>query len=117
MVCSKQNDLKINISLKGNRIEQLNQFKYLGSIISNDGRSKKEIKSRIEQAKKAFLLKNKLLTSKNVDLRTRKRLIKTYVWSTAFYGSETWTLNKKEQTILETFEIWCLRKMNENEDK
>lgn len=48
-------------------------------IISNDGRPKKEIKSRIGRAKKAYLLKSELLTPKNVDVRTRKRLIKTYV--------------------------------------
>jgi len=76
MVFSKQNDPNINISLKENRIEQVNQFKYL-LIISNAGRSKKEIKSRIGQTKKTFLLKSNLLTSKNVDLRTRKPLIKT----------------------------------------
>lgn len=32
MVCNKQNELDINILLKVNRIEQINQFKYLGSI-------------------------------------------------------------------------------------
>jgi len=89
MVCSKQNEPNINISLKGNRKEQVNIFKYLGIIISNDGRSENEIKSRIGQAKKAFLLKSKLLTSKNVDLRTRKRLTKTYVWSTTLYDNKT----------------------------
>jgi len=66
-------------------MEQINQFKYLGSIIDNEGRSNKEIQSRIGQAKKAFLLKSKLLTPKNVDQRTRKRLIKTNVWSTALH--------------------------------
>jgi hypothetical protein len=100
MVCSKQNlpNININIYLKKNRIEQVNSFKYLCNIIINDGKlkKKKEIKSRKGQAKKAFLLKSKLLTTTNVDLRTRKRLIKTYVWSTALYGSETWTLNKKD---------------------
>jgi hypothetical protein len=111
MICSKQNEPNINISLKGKIMEQINQFKYLGSIIDNEGRSKKEIKSRIGQAKKAFLLKSKLLTSNNVDQRTRKHLIKTYVWSTALYDCGTWTLNKKEETTLEAFEMWCWRKM------
>ena len=59
----------------------------------------------------AFLLRSELLTSKNVDLRTRKRLVRTYVWSTALYGCETWTLNKKDETTLEAFEMWCWRKM------
>ena len=41
MVCSRQNEPNVNISLRENRIEQVNQFKYLGSIISNDGRSER----------------------------------------------------------------------------
>jgi len=41
MICCKQNEPNINISLKVKRLEQINQFKYLGSIIDNEGRSKK----------------------------------------------------------------------------
>jgi len=54
-----------------------NQFKLLGSIISNARRPQKEIKSKIEQGK--FLHKSKLLTSNNLDLRIWTRLTKTYV--------------------------------------
>lgn len=88
MVCSKQNEPNINISLKGNIFEYLNQFKYLGSITHNDGRSVKEIKNRIRETYKTFLF-NSILISKNLNLRIRERLIKTYIWSTALYGSET----------------------------
>jgi len=42
MVCSEQNEPNINISLKGKRMEQINQFKYLGSIIDNEGWSKRK---------------------------------------------------------------------------
>lgn len=65
----------------------MEQFKCLGSIISNGGRSQKEISSKIRQAKKAFLLKSKLLTKKKKVkvLETRKRSIKTYVLNIALY--------------------------------
>ena len=33
------------------------------------------------------------------------------MWSITLYGSETWTLRKLERKYLETFEIWCLRRM------
>lgn len=101
----------INVSFKGNRIEQVEQFKYLESIISNDGRSEKEIRNRIGQVKKAFLLQSKILISKNVSVETRKRLIKTYIRNTVLYKSETWALNKKDEKILEVFEMWCWRKL------
>jgi len=29
----------------------------------------------------------------------------------ALYGSETWTINKRQKDMLETFEMWCWRKM------
>jgi hypothetical protein len=47
MVCIKQNEPKVNKSLKGTRIEQVNRFTYLGSMINNDRRSEKEVKSGI----------------------------------------------------------------------
>ena len=39
-------------------------FKYLGSVLTNDGRYMCEIKSRIVMAKFAFNKKNTLFTSK-----------------------------------------------------
>jgi len=46
-----------------------------------------------------------------MNIVTKKQLIKTYVWSVALYGSETWTISKKEKDMLEAFEMWCWRKM------
>src|SRR5215475_5208233 len=35
----------------------------------------------------------------------------SYVWSIALYGAETWTLREKDRKYLESFEMWCWRKM------
>jgi len=37
--------------------------------------------------------------------------VKCYVWSIALYGAETWTLRAVDQKHLESFEMWCWRKM------
>ena len=34
-----------------------------------------------------------------------------YIWSIVLYGAETWTLPKVDQKHLETFEMWCWRRM------
>jgi hypothetical protein len=34
-----------------------------------------------------------------------------YIWSLALYGAETWTLRKVDQKYLESFEMWCWRRM------
>ena len=59
-----------------------NLFKYLGNILTNDGRCTREIKCRIVIAKAAFNKKRALFTS-SLDLELRKKLVKCYVWSIA----------------------------------
>ena len=61
-------------------------------------------------AKVAFSKKKNLFTSK-LDLKLRKKLVKCYVWSIALYGAETWTLRATDQKYLESFEMWCWRRM------
>ena len=61
-------------------------------------------------AKAAFSKKKTLFTSK-LDLTLRKKLIKCYIWSMALYGAETLTLRAADQKYLESFEMWCWRRM------
>ena len=96
-------------------LENVVCFKYLGSMLTNDGRCTCEIKSRIVMAKAAFSKKRTLFTSK-LDLNLRKKLKKCYIWSKALYGAETWTLRAADQKYLESFEMWCWRRM-EKEDQ
>ena len=92
------------------QLENLKCFKYLGSMLTDDGTCTCEIKSRIVMAKAAFNKKKKLFTSK-LDLNLRKKLVKFYVWNMALYGAETWTLRATDQKRLESFEMWCWRRM------
>jgi len=61
-------------------------------------------------AKAAFNKKRALFTS-TLDLELRKKLVKCYVRSIALYGAETWTLRAADQKHLESFEMWCWRRM------
>jgi len=62
-------------------------------------------------AKTAFNKKRTLFTN-TLDLELRKKLVKCYVWSIALYGAETWTLRAVDQKHLESFEMWCWRRMD-----
>jgi hypothetical protein len=37
--------------------------------------------------------------------------VKSYIWSVALYGAETWTLRAVNQKHVESFEMWCWRRM------
>ena len=93
-------------------LENVKCFKYLGSMLTDDGRCTCEIKSRIAMAIAAFNKKKNLFTRKS-DLNLRKKLVKCYVWSTALCGAETWTLRATDQKRVESFEMWCWRRMPE----
>jgi hypothetical protein len=41
----------------------------------------------------------------------RKELVKCYIWNIALSGAETWTLRAVDQKHLESFEMWCWRRM------
>jgi len=68
------------------QLGNVESFKYLGSILTNDGSCTCEIKSRIAIAKAAFSKKRALFTS-TLDFRLRKKLVKCYIWSIALYGA------------------------------
>jgi len=67
-------------------------------------------KSRIAIAKAAFNKKRAIFTN-TLGLKLRKKLVKCYIWSIAIYGVETWTLRAVDQKHLESFEMWCWRRM------
>ena len=101
----------VTIMIGRNQLENVECFNYLGSILTNDGRCTREIKSRIAMANAAFKKKKKSLFTSKLDLDLRKKLVKCYIWSMALYGVETWTLRAADQKYLESFEMWCWRRM------
>jgi hypothetical protein len=54
--------------------------------------------------------RRRLFTSQ-LGLNLRKKLKKCYILCIALYGAEMWTLRKMEQKYLESFEMWCWRRM------
>ena len=61
-------------------------------------------------AKAAFNRKKTVFTSK-LDLNLRPKPVKCYTLNAHLYGAETWSLGKKHQNRLESFEMWCWRRM------
>jgi hypothetical protein len=99
----------IQIMIYQKQLEYVEYFNYLGSIITNDARCTREIKSKITTAKAAFNKKT-LYTSK-LELNLRKKLVKCYIWSIALYGADKWTLRNADQ------KYWKVLKCGAGEDQ
>ena len=110
MVVSKKDGRTVSIMIDGQKVEQVKTFKYLGSVIAEDGRCMDDIKQRIGCAKDAFN-KRKELLSKSMNKVLKKRLVKVLVWPVVLYGCETWVMKKEAIDRLEAFEMWVWRRL------
>ena len=99
-----------NIVVNDQRLKQVQNFKYLGSIISEDGRSDSDINARIAIAKTAFNKVKPLMTNRSIPISLRRRFLKSYVWSTMLYGCEAWNISNAMQRKIEAAEMWFFRR-------
>jgi hypothetical protein len=72
-----RNPFPVKIMIDQKQLQNVESIKYLGSMLTNDGRYTCEVKSRIAMAKVAFSKKRVLFTS-TLDLKLRKKLVKCY---------------------------------------
>ena len=100
----------VKIMIDQKQLANVESFKYLGSMLTDDGRCTCGFKSRIAMTNAAINKKRALFTS-TLDLKLRKILVKCYIWSVALYGAETCMLWAVDQKHLESFEMWCWRRM------
>lgn len=62
-------------------------------------------------AKTAFMKMRSLLINKNIQINTKKRLVKCYIWPVLLYGSESWTTTKAIDKRIEALEMWIWRRI------
>ena len=101
----------IAIDVDGQELEQVRDFKYLGQIITDDGRCDKEVKRRIAIARSNFINMKDVLATRKLKWDTRMRLVRCYMLSTLLYASETWVLNAETEARIRSLEMWIYRRM------
>ena len=86
--------------------------KYLGVMISGDGRSEEEIRSRIGKAARVIgVLNEPVWKRKELSRRTKLRVYNAIVVPTLVYGSGTWVLNKQQESAIQAVEMRVLRQI------
>ena len=92
------------------RLELVEVVKYLGVMINGDGRMKEEIRSRIGKAARVIgVLNEPVWKRKERSRRTKLRVYNAIVVPTLVYGSETWVLNKQQESAIQAVEMRVLR--------
>ena len=91
--------------------ETVSDFIFGGSKITADGYFSHEIKRCLLLGRKVMTNPDSKLKSRDITLPVKVHLVKAMVFPVVMYGCESWTVKKAEHQSIDTFELWCWRRL------
>ena len=98
----------------GETVETVRDFIFLGgwgSKITADGDCSHETERCLLFERKAMTNLHSILKSRDITLLTKVHLVKAMVFPVVMYRCESWTITKADCQRIDTFELWCWRKL------
>ena len=122
---SEKSGLKLNIQkmkimasgpltswqIDGETVETVRGFIFSGFRITADGDCSHEIKRCLFLGRKVMTNLDSILKSRDITLPTKVCLVKAMVFPVVVYGCECWTVKKVKRQRIDTFELWCWRRL------
>ena len=101
------------ITLRGDQLEVVSQFKYLGSVFNSDCTLDAEITHQVTAANSAFqqLRRVNIWSSRALTLSVKVQFFQCIVMSVLLYSGETWAVVKQHVSPLAAFQMNCLRRI------
>ena len=97
--------------VNGKIIEEVDYFKYLGSVVSKSGGTDEDVTGRIKKAKGAFAQLAPVWRSNQLRRSTKLSIFETNVKSVLLYACQTWKVTKSISRKLQIFINKCLRRI------
>ena len=98
-----------DIVINDSKVEHVQSFMYLWSVITPDARSCSDVKHRVAQASSAFGSLRRVFLDRHLLLSTKRHLYAACVVTVLLYGAECWTPPEKDLTSLDRFHHRCIR--------
>jgi hypothetical protein len=92
-------------------IERVEEFKYLGTTLTNKNSIQEEIKSRLKLGNACCYSVQNLLSSSLLSKELKIKLYRTIILSVVLYGCETWSLTLRDERRQRVFENRVLRRV------
>lgn len=109
MVCSRTDEELVIMDGEGNKLKQVETFKYLGSIMNAKGGCEQDVKNRIKAAWQKWRDLSCVLCDPKITVRLKGKIYRTMIRPVMIYGAEAWTLKRREEELLERTEMRMLR--------
>lgn len=100
-----------DVAVKGQTVEGVEQFTYLGSMVSSAQGSRTEQLRRIGIAASNMNRLSRVWRQSHLSLATRLRLYMSLIIPVLLYASETWTTTKCDLNRLQAFHMKCQRQI------
>ena len=97
--------------IDGETIETVTDFVFLGSKITADADCSHEVKRWWPLGRQVMTNLDNILKSRDITLPAKVCLVKDMVFPLVMYGYESWTIKKAEHRRIESFELWCWRRL------
>ena len=99
-----------NITLKGQRLQAVENFTYLGSTLPRSANIDAKVTNCIAKASSAFgSLKKSVWEGRGFSHSTKVEVYRAVVLTTLLCGCETWTIHRRHEKQLHQFHLLCLR--------
>ena len=92
-------------------METMAEFIFLGYKITVYGDCNHKIKRCVLLGRKAVTNLDSILKSRDITLPTKVHVVKAMVFPVVMYRCESWTIKKSEYRRIDTFELWCWRRL------
>ena len=110
LMTNNTSGINTEIKVNGQRLETLTSFKYLGSVITDEG-SKPETLSRTAQATAALTRLKPVWINTSISLSSKIRLMRSLVTYIFLYACESWALTAEPQRRIQAMEMRCYCKI------
>jgi hypothetical protein len=108
MIVERKNSLKKNkirhMKIKKYQFERVENFKYLGVILNEDGNNQTDLQERIKNVNKTYFMLQNFFKNKNISNQLKLRLKNIIIEKMLTHASETWTLTMRDIKQLNVFE-------------
>ena len=92
-------------------VETVVDFIFLCSKIAANGSCNYEIKRHLLLGRKVMTNLDSISKSRDINLPTKVHLVKVMVFPGVMCGCESWTIKTGEHWRIDTFEMWCWRRL------
>jgi hypothetical protein len=113
MVMSPDQNARQSHSMKieNSSFERVEEFKYVGTTLTNQNSIQEEIKSRLKLGNACYHSVQNLLSSSLPSQNLKIKVYRTIILLVVLYGCKTWSLPLREERKLRVFENRVLRRI------